>query len=93
MPRPVFLFDLDGTLADTAPDLVEALNAALARADLPPVKLDVARWWVAGGSVRLIGEGFGLPEASARDHPARMALLDHYGRHICKHTQLFEGID
>jgi 2-phosphoglycolate phosphatase len=92
MAHPVFLFDLDGTLADTAPDLVEALNAALTREDLPVVNLDVARWWVAGGSVRLIAEGFGLPEASARDHPARTALLDHYGRHICKHTRLFEGI-
>ena len=55
-PRHV-LFDLDGTLADTAPDLVAALNHTLRSLGRTEVDLDVARWWVADGSVGLIQNG------------------------------------
>ncbi len=92
MPHPAVLFDLDGTLADTAPDLVGALNAVLRETKRPPIPLEIGRWWVAGGSVRLIAEGFSVSDVEAKQHPARNDLLDHYGSHICELTTLFPGI-
>ncbi|MDB3946325.1 HAD-IA family hydrolase [Gammaproteobacteria bacterium] len=87
------LFDLDGTLADTAPDLVDALNAVLIAAGRPTVTLEHGRWWVAGGSVRLIQKGFNLSLEQASISPLRQQLLDYYEEHLCEKTQLFLGID
>ncbi len=86
------LFDLDGTLADTAPDLVDALNKTLVGAGLAPVPLNQARWWVAGGSVRLIQEAFSLTEQQALSSPWRGQLLEHYAQNVCEKTRLFPGI-
>ena len=53
-PYDAYLFDLDGTLVDTAPDLQDALNHALELIELPPVDLDITRRWVGfGGRVML----------------------------------------
>mgnify|MGYP003331419537 CR=1 FL=1 len=92
MQEQGILFDLDGTLADTAPDLVGALNHVLLAAGRDPVPLETARWWVAGGSVRLIAEGFRISPAEAKASPERQQLLNVYGAHICEHTRLFPGI-
>ena len=86
------LFDLDGTLADTAPDLVDALNKTLVGAGLAPVPLNQARWWVAGGSVRLIQEAFSLTEQQALSSPWRGQLLEYYAQNVCEKTRLFPGI-
>jgi 2-phosphoglycolate phosphatase len=87
------LFDLDGTLADTAPDLVSALNAVLIGAGRQSVTLEYGRWWVAGGSVRLIQKGFNLSLKQASDSPLRQQLLDYYEEHLCEKTRLFRGIE
>jgi len=87
------LFDLDGTLADTAPDLVDALNAVLIGAGRQPVTLEHGRWWVAGGSVRLIQKGFNLSLKQASTSPLRQQLLDYYEEHLCEKTRLFLGIE
>jgi phosphoglycolate phosphatase len=87
------LFDLDGTLADTAPDLIDALNAVLMGAGRPAVTLEHGRWWVAGGSVRLIQKGFDLSLKQASASPLRQQLLDYYQEHLCEKTQLFLGIE
>ena len=87
------LFDLDGTLADTAPDLVDALNAVLVGARRQPVTLEHGRWWVAGGSVRLIQKGFNLSLNQALASPLRQQLLDYYQEHLCQRTRLFPGIE
>jgi 2-phosphoglycolate phosphatase len=87
------LFDLDGTLADTAPDLVGALNAVLNGAGRQSVTLEHGRWWVAGGSVRLIQKGFNLSLKQASDSPLRQQLLDYYEEHLCEKTRLFRGIE
>ena len=49
-----YLFDLDGTLVDSVPDIDYALNHALASADLPPVKQSLTRHWIGHGSRTLI---------------------------------------
>ncbi|MGC2594232.1 MAG: HAD hydrolase-like protein, partial [Xanthobacteraceae bacterium] len=48
------VFDLDGTLIDTAPDLISTLNIILAREGLPPVEYDSARRMIGGGAKAMI---------------------------------------
>ena len=93
MPRPpIAVFDLDGTLADTAPDLIATLNVVLAREGLPPVPLAAAREVIGAGARALIGRGF---EAAGRElTPARADelfrfFLTHYGEHLCDASALF----
>ena len=66
MNSPLIVFDLDGTLVDTAPDLVGTLNAILAREGLPPVDYDTARNFVGGGTRAMVERGF----SAARTKPA-----------------------
>ena len=61
---PTVVFDLDGTLVDTAPDLINALNVVLARENLPPVPLHSARNLIGGGVRKLIERGL---EAEGRE--------------------------
>ena len=83
------LFDLDGTFADSAPDLAAALNHARATRNLPPLPIEVLRPQASHGSHGLLKVGFGIEP----DHPDFNALrdifLDYYARNICVHTQLF----
>lgn len=87
------LFDLDGTLADTAPDLVAALNSVLLSLERAEVDLATARWWVAEGSVGLIQNSLRLDAEQARSSPYRQQLLDAYAENICVQTRLFPGIN
>ena len=86
------LFDLDGTLLDTALDMTEALNALRAQEGLGALSNETVRCQVSHGGHALVRLGFGtLPPD---DHEAmRMRLLDIYRRQLAKHTQLFEGGD
>jgi phosphoglycolate phosphatase len=92
---PTVVFDLDGTLADTAPDLVATLNAILAREGLPPVAAAEARDMIGAGARALIQRGFAL---AGRDlAPARLdalyaAFLAHYAEHLCGGTTLYPGV-
>ncbi|GMV68093.1 MAG: phosphoglycolate phosphatase [Pseudomonadota bacterium] len=87
------LFDLDGTLADTAPDLGAALNHVRRAAGLEALPLGTIRPWVSQGGRGLIGGGFGL----LHDDPALPNLLDallaRYAAAVCVHTRLFPGMD
>ena len=86
------LFDLDGTFADTAPDLAAALNHTRAARQLPPLPLDVIRPQASHGSRGLLKLGFGIePDASGYD-ALRDLFLDYYERNICVHTRLFSGM-
>jgi len=86
------LFDLDGTFADTAPDLAAALNHTRATRQLPPLPLDVIRPQASHGSRGLLKLGFGI-EPDAPDYDAlRNIFLDYYERNICAHTRLFGGM-
>ncbi len=78
-----YLFDLDGTLIDTAPDIDAALNHGLGRAGLEPVSEALTRHWVGHGSRVLVEQALahlGAP-ASARDDVQR-AFLEYYEHHI-----------
>ncbi|HUW25062.1 MAG TPA: phosphoglycolate phosphatase [Gallionella sp.] len=86
------LFDLDGTFADTAPDLAAALNHARATRNLPPLPLDIVRPQASHGSRGLLKLGFGI-EPDAPDYSAlRDIFLEYYERNICVHTSLFPGM-
>ena len=86
------LFDLDGTFADTAPDLAAALNYTRTARQLPPLPLDIIRPQASHGSRGLLKLGFGIePEQPGYD-TLRDIFLDYYARNICVHTRLFAGM-
>lgn len=86
------LFDLDGTLLDTAQDMMNALNAVRAEEGLEPLAYEAVRCQVSHGGHALVRLGFGtLPP---EEHEAlRMRVLNIYRRQLAKHTALFEGGD
>lgn len=86
------LFDLDGTFADTAPDLGASLNHVLALNNLPPVPLEKSRLQASHGTVGLLGLGFGITPDDSRFTPLRDKFLAHYTANICERTTLFAGI-
>jgi len=86
------LFDLDGTLADTAPDLVSALNTVLVSEGRAVVPLSTGRWWVAEGSIGLIQNGFDIAREEAIHSPLRKQLLEEYHTNLCVKTRLFPGV-
>src|ERR1700726_1160531 len=94
-PRTV-VFDLDGTLVDTAPDLINALNFVLDREGLPPVPLDTARNLIGAGARRLIERGLELEgrNASPQDIARLTAdFIDYYAAHIADASRPFDGLE
>lgn len=108
-PVAAVLFDLDGTLLDTAPDLVFALNAALAEAGLPAGFGDAVKPYISGGAramLRYAFEGNGssgsLPQAGFVPKPEVSAslfepILQHmlqlYEDHLADRTRFFDGVE
>jgi phosphoglycolate phosphatase len=95
MARNVLIFDLDGTLIDSAPDLHRSLNAVLEEQDRAPVGLDGIRAMVGDGAAKLVERGFA--DTGAAVEPAALPglvqrFLVHYsaGRHAL--TQPFPGV-
>ena len=86
------LFDLDGTFADTAPDLAAALNHTRTARELPPLKLDVIRPQASHGSPGLLKLGFGVKPGAPDYDELRHVFLDYYERNICVHTRLFSDM-
>lgn len=91
---PIAVFDLDGTLADTAPDLVATLNVLMDREGLPRLPLEQARDMIGAGGRALIEQG--LAAAGREITPARLealyqAFLVHYAENICVESRLFPG--
>jgi phosphoglycolate phosphatase len=86
------LFDLDGTLVDTAPDLGYALNLQRARHGLPPLTDDIIRPQASHGARGLLGIGFDLHPDDAKFAPMREEFLQLYADNICRHSRPFDGI-
>lgn len=92
MAPAAILFDLDGTLLDTAPDLVGALNSLRLEQGLAPLAFAEVRAEVSHGSSRLVQIGF--PDADPRQLALlRRRFLDLYGARVAAETRLFEGMD
>ena len=86
------LFDLDGTLIDTAPDMVAVLLAMLENEGREPIPYDVIRSHVSNGSAGLISIGF--PDVSEHVHERlRLEYLDRYEQSVCKDSTIFAGLE
>jgi phosphoglycolate phosphatase len=87
------LFDLDGTLVDTAPDLAETLNRLLVRHRQPERSLESIRPYVSHGTIGMLGFAFGLTEGDPAFAAMRREFLDIYENHLCHQSVLFEGME
>ena len=95
-PSRIVVFDLDGTLVDTAPDLINALNFVLDREGLPPVPLQSARNMIGAGARKLIERGLELEgrAAGVADIDRLTAdFIDYYAAHIADDSRPFEGLE
>jgi len=86
------LFDLDGTLADTAPDLAAALNRLRADQGLEAMPLERVRPFASAGARGLVHVGFGVKPGESEYNALREAFLEHYRERTCVETRLFPGI-
>src|SRR4051812_40547653 len=86
------LFDLDGTLADTAPDLGYALNLQLQRYGRAPLAIELIRPEASAGARGLLKLGFGIDPKNENFAAMRSEYLDLYEQHLCRETVLFPGI-
>lgn len=85
------LFDLDGTLADTAPDLAATLNRVLTEEARKPLPFDSIRPFVSNGANGLLRLGFGDDLGARELDRLRRRFLDIYAAALCHHTRLFKG--
>ncbi|MEX8508418.1 MAG: phosphoglycolate phosphatase [Leptothrix ochracea] len=92
MSRAV-LFDLDGTLVDSAPDLAAAANHVRALRDLPPLPTALYRPMTGAGARGLLGVALGLTMLDDDFETCKQQFLDTYERNLAQHTRLFEGMD
>lgn len=91
VPRAL-LFDLDGTLVDTAPDLARATNALRAHHGLSALPYDVIRAQVSNGGSALVTLALGLERDHAEHDAARRFLLEAYGQDVAAESRLFAGL-
>lgn len=87
------LFDLDGTLVDTAPDLARATNALRAHHGLEALPFDVIRTQVSNGGSALVTLALGLNAEHPEHAAARAFLLDAYGRDVASESRIFAGLE
>jgi phosphoglycolate phosphatase len=104
MTAPTVVFDLDGTLVDTAPDLIATLNTILGREGLPPIGFTAARNMVGGGARHLLERGLAAAPSSLVGGetlgwgPADLdrlcgQFIEHYAAHIADHSRPFPGVE
>ncbi len=94
MAKPIraVMFDLDGTLLDTAPDFVVVVNQLLAEKNKPVMAAETIRAGVSNGSKALIKLAFDIEETNEQFEPLRQRLLELYLAHIAVYTKPFPGI-
>ncbi|RUU52087.1 phosphoglycolate phosphatase, partial [Mesorhizobium sp. M7A.T.Ca.TU.009.01.1.1] len=89
------LFDLDGTLVDSAPDIAAAVNELLASRGLPPLRLDQVAAMIGGGVRKLIERAFaasGAPLLGNALDEANRVMAPIYRRHLTGLTRLMPGV-
>ena len=93
---PTIVYDLDGTLADTAGDLMASLNWLLARDGLRPVEIESARSLLGAGARALIKRGFLVSGRTLEPQKLETLFADflaYYNAHIAVHTRLYPGVE
>jgi N-acetyl-D-muramate 6-phosphate phosphatase len=95
MAKPIraVMFDLDGTLLDTAPDFIVVVNQLLAEQQRPALAAETIRAGVSNGSKALIKLAFAIDESNEQFEPLRHRLLELYLAHIAVYTIPFPGIN
>jgi phosphoglycolate phosphatase len=95
MPAPTIVFDLDGTLVDTAPDLVDTLNVILAQEGFAPLPYEDARNFVGGGARMMIARGFNARGRALSPNKLEQLFKDfiaHYSEHLTDRSLPFPGL-
>lgn len=95
MASSTIVFDLDGTLIDTAPDLVDTLNVVLAREGLPPVPYEAARNAIGGGAKAMIARGIeaeGQALSPAKLEQMFADFIAYYSDHLADRSRPFPGL-
>jgi phosphoglycolate phosphatase len=95
MPSPTIVFDLDGTLIDTAPDLIDTLNVIFAREGLPPVPYDAARNAIGGGARTMIARGIeteGRTFSTQKLDQMFADFISYYSDHVADRSRPFPGL-
>lgn len=94
MAKPIraVMFDLDGTLLDTAPDFIVVVNQLLVEQHKPTLPAEIIRAGVSNGSKALIKLAFGIEESHEQFEPLRQRLLELYLAHLAVYTRPFPGI-
>jgi phosphoglycolate phosphatase len=95
-PKPTIVFDLDGTLVETAPDLISALNFVLEREGLRPIPLRAARNMIGAGARKMLERGLEAEgRAMTMKELDRMTadFIDYYAEHIADASRPFEGLE
>jgi phosphoglycolate phosphatase len=96
MSAPTIVFDLDGTLAETAPDIMATLNIILDKEGLPALPLERARELVGAGARALIERGFrvsGRPLGAAQLDGLFLEFLEIYAARVAEMSHLFDGVE
>ena len=92
MTSKAVLFDFDGTLADTAPDLAAAVNRMLVEQGHEPMPVEALRPFASAGARGLLFAAFDLKPEDAEYPALREEFLEYYAERVCEKTRLFPGI-
>ena len=88
------IFDLDGTLVDTAPDLIDTLNVILGREQLPALPYDEARTLIGHGARRMLEGGLARAGRPTGDIDRMFNdFVSYYSEHVADHSRLFPGVE
>src|SRR3979490_1354635 len=96
MTKRTIVFDLDGTLVDTAPDLIDSLNVLFAREGLTPIAIDQGRVLIGGGVKRLIERGLSLqgrPFKPTDIDDLFPASVPYSAEHTADRSRAFRGVE